>query len=85
MLFYLFCILYVDDGAFVFESRTDIEKWITLLSDHFTWFGLEMHIGTEKNPRRLNKNFPALSFIYQTNTTAHLSHQLYLVLIEEIK
>ena len=35
MLFDLFCMIYVDDGAFVFESRTDIEKGITLLSDHF--------------------------------------------------
>ena len=26
MLFDLFCMLYVDDGAFVFEPRTDIEK-----------------------------------------------------------
>ena len=38
-------MLYIDDGAFVFESRTDIEKGITLLSDHFDRFGLEMHIG----------------------------------------
>ena len=42
-------MLYVDDGTFVFESRTDTEKGITLLSDHFARFGLEMHIGTEKN------------------------------------
>ena len=48
IIFDLFCLLYVDDGAFVFESRTDIEKGITLLSDHFTWFRPEMHIGTEK-------------------------------------
>ena len=48
IIFDLFCMLYVDDGAFVFESRTDIGKGITLLSDHFAWFGLEMHIGTLK-------------------------------------
>ena len=40
MLFDLFCMLYVDDGAFVFESRTDIETLITLLSYHFARFGL---------------------------------------------
>ena len=27
-------MLYVDNSAFIFESRTDIEKGITLLSDH---------------------------------------------------
>ena len=43
-------MLYVDDGSFVFESRTDIKRGITLLSNHFARFGLEMHIGTEKNP-----------------------------------
>ena len=51
-LFNLFCMIYVDDGTFVFESRTDIEKGITLLSDHYSWFGLEMHIGTEKPPSK---------------------------------
>ena len=48
MLFYLLCMLYVDDGTFVFESMTDTEKGINLLSDHFSRFGLEMYIGTEK-------------------------------------
>ena len=45
----ILCMLYVDDGGFVFESRNDILRGITLLSDHFAWSGLEMHIGTEKN------------------------------------
>ena len=49
IIFDLLCMLYVDDGAFIFESRTDIKKVITLLSYHFARFGLEMHIGTEKN------------------------------------
>ena len=40
ILFDLLCMLYVDDGTFVFESRTDIEKGITLLSYHFARFGL---------------------------------------------
>ena len=51
MPFDIFCVLYVDDGAFVFESRTDIKKEITLFSDHFSWFGLEMHIGTKKTSK----------------------------------
>ena len=48
-LFDLFYMIYVDYGAFFFESRTDIEKGITLLSHHFARFGLEMHIGMGKN------------------------------------
>ena len=52
ILFDLLCMIYVDDGIFVFESRTDIEKGITLLSDHFACFGLEMHIGTGGKPSK---------------------------------
>ena len=48
MLFLLFCILYVDNGTFFFESRTDTEKGTTLLTDHFSCFGFEMHIGTDE-------------------------------------
>ena len=47
-LFGILCMIYVDDGAFVFESRTNIKKGITLLSDHFARFGIKMYIGTEK-------------------------------------
>ena len=43
-------MLYVDDGSFLFESMTDTKKLITFLSDHFTWFGLEMKISPVKNP-----------------------------------
>ena len=50
MLFDIFYMLYVDNGASVFEYRTDIEKGITLLSDHFALFVLEMHIVTEPPP-----------------------------------
>ena len=57
-IFDLFCILYVDDGEFVFESRTDIEIGITLLSDRFARFGLEMHVGTEEKNQKLNWYFP---------------------------
>ena len=45
-IFNLLCLLYVDDGAFIFESRTDIERRITLLSNHFSSFGLKIHFGT---------------------------------------
>ena len=53
-LFDLFCMLYVYDGSFVFESRADIERGIALLSGHFAWFGPKIHISTGKIPQRLN-------------------------------
>jgi hypothetical protein len=37
--------LFVDDGAFIFNSRADMTKGLTLLYRHFAWLGLEMHIG----------------------------------------
>ena len=43
-LFEIFCMLYVDDRAFVFESRRQLEIGIPLLLRHFAKFGLEMHI-----------------------------------------
>ena len=48
----LFFMMYVENGAFVFESRIDIEKGITLLSNHFAWFRLEMYIVTRKKPSK---------------------------------
>ena len=60
-------MIYVDNGAFVFENRTDIEKGITLTFYHFTQFGLTMHIGTDSKPQRLNAYFPSPRFIYLTH------------------
>ena len=61
-------MLYVDDGAFFFESRTDIEKVITLLSDHFAWFGLEIHIGTGKKTSKTECVFFPPPGFYNTLT-----------------
>ena len=44
-LFEIFCILYVDDGEFAFETRKDIEIGSNLVFQHFNRFGLQMHIG----------------------------------------
>ena len=41
----LFCVLYVDDGAFPFENRLQLELGLSLIHNHFVKFGLEMHIG----------------------------------------
>ena len=47
-LFALFCVLYVDDRAFTFEDRDQLTRGINLIYQHFTRFGLEMHIGKGK-------------------------------------
>ena len=47
-LFDIFCMVYVDDRAFVFEYSTVIKKCTTLLSNHFAHFGLKMHTGIKK-------------------------------------
>ena len=44
----LFCVLYVDDGAFTFEDRDQLTRGLNLIYQHFTEFGLEMHIGMGK-------------------------------------
>ena len=41
----LFCVLYVDDGAFMFENRNQLTRGLTLIYQHFTRFGIEMHMG----------------------------------------
>ncbi|KAL7516256.1 hypothetical protein ACHAWF_000038 [Thalassiosira exigua] len=50
--------LYVDDGAFIFESRNGIEKEENLIYDHFARFGLEMHIGNETTESKTECVFP---------------------------
>ena len=41
----LFCVLYVDDGAFPFEDRLQLKLGLSLIHSHYVKFGLEMHIG----------------------------------------
>ena len=44
---------YVDDAAFVFLSRDDIERGGKLIQSHFKKFGLAVHVGnkTKKNDK----------------------------------
>ena len=44
----LFCALYVDNGAFVFEDCDLLTRGLTLIYLHFTRFGIEMHVGKGK-------------------------------------
>ena len=37
--------LYLDDGAFLFDTRESLSQGMTLVHRHFARFGLEMHIG----------------------------------------
>ena len=76
ILFDLFCMLYVDNGAFVFEFRTDIKKGITLLSDNFSRFGLEMYIGTG-GKLRLNAYFSRPQISLNAHNTTNSSHYLH--------
>ena len=59
-LFELFCMLYVDDGAFVLELRHQLETVTPLLLRYFEKFGLEMHIGKE------NKTSKTECFFFRT-------------------
>ena len=43
----LFSVLYVDDCAFHFGDRAQLEQGVELIYSHFTKSGLEMHIGRE--------------------------------------
>ena len=40
-----FCVIYVDNGAFAFVSRQDLEIGAYLLFKQFERLGLEMHVG----------------------------------------
>ena len=44
-IFKIIQTLFVDDGAFIFESREDLTKGLEILKKVFDYFGLEMHLG----------------------------------------
>ena len=45
-LFDIFCMLYVDDGAFAFPSRKELEIGSAVVRQQFAKFALEMHVGS---------------------------------------
>ena len=47
-LFYTFCMLYVDDGAFAFVTGQDLEIGAQVVHKQFERLGLEMHVGNAK-------------------------------------
>ena len=48
ILFKIMQILYLDDGAFIFESRKDLVNEVNLIHSLFKRFGMEMHIGRDE-------------------------------------
>ena len=40
-------ILYVDDGAFFFNTREEMIRGLELISKVFARLGLEMHLGSD--------------------------------------
>ena len=44
----LFCVLHVDDGAFMFEDQDQLTGGLNLIYQHFTRFVLKMHVGKGK-------------------------------------
>ena len=45
-------MLFIDNGSLVFKYTAGLVSVFTLISDHFTQFGLEMNIGTVNNPSK---------------------------------
>ena len=46
-------LYHVDDGCFLFATKEHLEKAAQQLFDHFTKFGLQMHVGTETNKSKM--------------------------------
>ena len=68
----LFCVLYVDDNAFTFEYRDQLTRGLNLIYQHFTRFGLEMHIGKGKKIPKPNVS----SSLHQDFSDGNLTFQL---------
>ena len=53
-------MLYVDDGAFAFETRKEMEVGSNLVFNHFRRFVLHMHVGSKSKPSKTEcVSFPA--------------------------
>jgi hypothetical protein len=49
-------ILYINDGAFFFQTREDAERGLEMIHKVFALFGLEMHISREGIATLQNRN-----------------------------
>jgi Reverse transcriptase (RNA-dependent DNA polymerase) len=62
-------LLYVDDSAFVFEERSEIEKGSQHIYDTFKEIGFIMHVGTEGSKSKSEAMYIAKSFIEDENNS----------------
>jgi hypothetical protein len=73
--------LYVDDGAFPFGTRDDLQRGMNLIYCHFAQFGLEMHIGHGTSESKTECVFfsPPQFFqrLEQRNSAARMIHQAF--------
>ena len=80
-LFEIFYMIYVDDGAFAFETRKDTEIVSNLVFQHFDRFGLQIHIGSKS---KLSKTecvfFPAPGHFESTALPTYSSSSLLVTL-----
>ena len=59
-MFKIMQILYLDDGAFIFETRNELIKGVNIINSLFKKFGMEMHVGrNEKASKTECIMFPA--------------------------
>jgi hypothetical protein len=62
----IFQCLYVDDGAFPFDTRKSLLQGMNLVHKHFARFGLEMHIGRNGGKSKMEcVFFPPPQFFQQ--------------------
>ena len=46
-------ILYLDDGAFIFNSRNDLIKGVNIINLLFKQIGMEMHVGKNEKVSKI--------------------------------
>ncbi len=61
-------ILYIDDGAFFFESREDAKLGLEMIDKVFKTIGLEMHIGRGEQLSKTEIMYVPIPSFYQTPT-----------------
>ena len=62
----------MDDGAFPFENRYQLELGLSLIHNHFIKFGLEMHIGRGNKASKTEYIFfPPTGFFLQKEIVSH--------------
>lgn len=69
--FELFYLMFVDDGAFLFASKEELQRGANHIFHHFKRFGLKMHIGRDNQTSKTEVVFYGTT---KAATTAHSSN-----------